>query len=289
LLGDREGFVALLGSYFDASTRDDGMFCVGGFLFDKNGAHKYALRARRVFGPYGLLHMKELVHRVGRYEGISGEERDRLVKSAVDLAREHTLAGFAVSCWEHEIKEFSSNDAIGYRDAYSFCVQFAARGVGTWLRSRWPSGSGNVAYVFETGDQNSAEAATAISKRGLRSTYKYGSHAFRPKEDEPALWLGDFLAWEWAKYRSETVGQAKRPMRGSLRALLLDGFLPTPGRMRRYLLWHFEGPRLARFLKYVTDIQRATTIEEMDALYAELGITEAAEEEIMLELTDGQE
>ena len=57
------------------------------------------------------------------------------------------------------------------------------------------------------------------------------------------------LAWEWAKYRDETVNQRKRPMRKSLATLFAirgpDGkpMLDT----RRYHLTHLEGAALKRF------------------------------------------
>ena len=78
----------------------------------------------------------------------------------------------------------------------------------------------------------------------LKESYQHASHRFIRKRAALALQAADFLAWEWAKFRDQTLEQRVRPMRRSLIALLgPDGQFKG----HQYTGNHITGLALKRF------------------------------------------
>jgi hypothetical protein len=69
------------------------------------------------------------------------------------------------------------------------------------------------------------------------------------------LQAADFLAWEWAKFRHETLEQSKRRIRKSLR----EAVLAAPG---RYKMHHITGPSLVKFLGRIRELGLSQIEEE---------------------------
>ena len=86
-----------------------------------------------------------------------------------------------------------------------------------------------------------------IQSSELKESYRYHGHAFLPKADAVPLQAADFLAWEWAKFRDETIERKVRPTRRSLRALM-------DSRLGQYCGHHLAGPGLARFMEKVRQL-----------------------------------
>ena len=82
----------------------------------------------------------------------------------------------------------------------------------------------DVAYVFEAGHPFQADAHKLIESYTrypqLKSIYHHEGHAFLPKSDAVWLQAADLFAWEYGKYKDETVDQPLRLARKSLRALV---------------------------------------------------------------------
>jgi hypothetical protein len=276
-LPDGRGLIAVLRAFFDESERDEsGVFCVAGCLFEPRAATAFGLEAQRVFGPYGGMHHVDLVHRNLGFKGIGDSDRDRLVVHAADMVKRHITAGVIVSCWTQDVKNFSPDWIRGFSHAYSICCHFAAVSLGGWLRDRYPSGSGGVAYIIENNEVHASEAAmffnAAAHEPGIADFYQYRSHAFVGKADAPQLGAADFLAWEWGKYWDETVAHSKREMRRSLQAVLSDGWDFRRGRNPKYRLFHFGGDQFIRFMREVEEIG----VKQLQESHDKAGIEESA-------------
>ncbi len=269
LLPDARGHIAVLRAFFDESQSSAGVFCVAGYLFDSRAATAYAVEAKRIFGPFGGFHMKDLVARQGSFKGISNEEKDDLVKAAVALTNRHITAGVTVSCWAQDVENFGPGGVRGFSRAYSMCCLWAATALGRWVRNRWPGGSGGIAYVFENGARGKGDADYVLDfgrHPFMRESYQYRSHTFVCKGDAPPLWAADLLAWEWSKYISETLATGERPPRGSLRALLRNGWDSSLRQNPKYRLRHFGGERLLKYFRDVEGLALARTDEELEAV-----------------------
>jgi hypothetical protein len=117
--------------------------------------------------------------------------------------------------------------------------------LGTLVRNS--SFDDEIAYIFESGHDRQSEAhrfmALTESSPELKTAYRHRSHAFVPKKDAPPLQAADILAWEYAKYRSDTAIQRKINMRKSLAAVLSSGYT-TLEFNKRYNINFLTGPPL---------------------------------------------
>ena len=77
----------MLRAYFDASAREDGAYVVAGYLFDSAQARKFRREWNPVFDKYGGLHMTDLVALQGGFKGISRDESNRLIGTAISIIR----------------------------------------------------------------------------------------------------------------------------------------------------------------------------------------------------------
>jgi hypothetical protein len=247
----------VLTAYLDESGREvtDGdrradVFAVAGYIFTSRQARDFKREWKPFFSKYGGCHMKELVHRVGAFKGIEPEERDRLVKGAVRIIRNHALAGVVTSCWVQEVEAHSPDFIRGFSNAYSILCHMALSTVGYWARLN-AYANAPIAFFIENGQEHRAEADDLISlairhDSELRRAYQYRSHTFADRKDVIALQAADVLAWEWTKFVSETAVVKKRPMRRSFGHLV-------HGRLDKYRFQHFSGEK---FIKYLGQVRK---------------------------------
>lgn len=222
VLPARNGVLFVLKAYFDASTRNSGLFCVAGYAFEKDQVKKFDREWWKIFGAYGGCHMKELAHSQGRFSGITNIQAGELQKQAVKVIKARVSFGVVISCNLNEIHEILPTWIDGFQHAYPVCCNVAMTGLGMKLDE---SGRNDeVAYFFESGDDFSAAAHRFMSRTDdtpvLKKSYHHSSHTFISKEKALALQAADMLAWEWAKYMDETRETRVRPMRKSLAALM---------------------------------------------------------------------
>ena len=256
------GALVILKAFFDASTRPKlGIFCVAGYAFTKLQLLKFDRDWWRLFGKYGGCHMKELVHREGRFRGIERAEADRLIREAVAILRKRAWYGAAVSCNLHEMHALLPRWVHGFEHAYPVCCHMAMGALATAISE---SGEDHrVAYVFESGDAYSGCAHDFMKNTDgspeLKESYRHYSHNFVDKKDALGLQAADVLAWEWAKYVDETVYQRVRPMRLSLAHLMTKSgtFDPTI-----YKVAHLHGDALKKFTLGVRQLVREQIEEE---------------------------
>ncbi len=247
-----------LQAYFDESERQDGTFCVAGYAFSEPQAEKFVKQWSELFaGIKGGLHMVDLVHGVRAFNDVPPEERNSLIVEAVKIINSRISVGIAVSCNLAEVKQHSPKWIRGFGHAYPLCCHLALTALGKYLDVK--QNPEKVAYVFEAGHSHEEEARTFIANavrcEPLRQSYRYFGDSFLPKSDAVPLQAADFLAWEWAKFRHETMEQSKRRIRKSLR----EAFLAAPG---RYKMHHVTGPSLVKFLGRIRELGLSQIEEE---------------------------
>ena len=240
--------IIVLRAFFDESERPSGIFCVAGFAFQKRASRMFKRDWLRLFGSSGA-HMADLVAGRQQFKGMSREQRDSLIRKAVPIIKKHITAGVAITCNVHEVRRLSPRWIRGYGHAYPVCCHLAMYALGNWLRD---SGSPErVTYIFEAGHRFEAEAngfmGNVVRAAMLKEAFRYHGHAFLPKSDAIPLQAADFLAWEWAKFRDETLEQRIRPMRGSLLALFSDDVKKLSGA-------HVTGPPLVKYMAQIRQL-----------------------------------
>lgn len=238
----RGGLALFLQAYFDASERGNGAYCVAGYGFTPKQAKNFTKQWRKMLGDIPYFRTADLLARQGVFRGISCKERDRIMKRAVAIVREFTAVSVIVLCRRSEVDALAPTRKPGLRGPYPICCYFCMALLGQWLDKRSPR-VGDIAYFFESGDEYAGEASAVMDKAkssdgievGLDKFYRYYSHAFVGKEDAPPLQAADLLAWEWTKFKDETIdrwiGEASgepRRVRRSLEELMKgnpDNFL----------------------------------------------------------------
>jgi uncharacterized protein DUF3800 len=251
LLPEENGVLAVLHAYFDASHRPSGTFCVAGYAFAKEQAKAFDDDWRKVFGKYGGCHMKELAHRAGRFKGIDKAEADRLIKAAVKIITRRISFGVAISCDLPEILALLPRWLQGFEHAYPVCCHLAMTMLGNHVTE---SGhEDDIAYFFESGDEYSGAAHRFMMRTDevpeMKKSYRHRSHSFVGKNDALPLQAADILAWEYAKYRDETVNKRVRNMRMSLASLLS---VNREYDSTRYKVSHITGEPLRSFAAKAT-------------------------------------
>jgi hypothetical protein len=241
----------VLHAFFDASRRESGTFCVAGYAFAREQVKAFDKEWWKVFGKYGGCHMKELAHRVGRFKGIEKAESDRLIKAAIKIITSRISFGVAVSCELPEIDVLLPKWMQGFEHAYPVCCHLAMTVLGHQVIE---SGHDDeIAYFFETGDQYSGAAHRFMARTDdvleLKQSFRHRSHTFVDKGDALPLQAADVLAWEWTKYRDETVNRRIRKMRRSLAALLS---VNREYDSIRYRVAHLTGEPLRSYAAKVT-------------------------------------
>lgn len=239
-----KGEVFVLEAYFDESERPDGLFCVAGYAFAAEQARKYTKEWNSLFGAYGGLHMNEFVHGVGRFRETTPAQRDFMMREAVKIINKRMTVGVAVSCRLKEMKEYSPTFIRGFGNAYSVCCHWVMNSVCMVLDKAGIKE--RIAYVFEAGHPHEREARSFVKQMATyqptKDFYRHHSDAFMPKGDAVPLQAADLLAYEWLKFKDETLDKRKREIRASLYAL----FKHAPG---RYQLAHVEGEKLKRAME----------------------------------------
>jgi len=238
--------IVVLQAYFDESQRESGIFCVAGFAFATQQVKKFVKEWSALFAPYpGGLHMRDLTNRTRAFQGIDKREQERLIVKAARIISRRMSAGFAVSCNVNEVNNLAPliRGMRGFEHAYSLCCYLSMIAVGEFLEK---SGSSErVTYVFEAGHPGEAEAREFMRRvvqiPAIKETFRHSGDAFLPKGDAVPLQAADMLAWEWAKFRDETLEQRIRPMRKSLLALFEN-------HVKQYSGAHITGAPLQKFV-----------------------------------------
>ena len=252
--------MAVLEAYFDESGRTGGTFCVAGYVFAPLESKRFGEEWRKAVGGSWPFHMaefaagKDKVKREVPFEGMSEPDRRALLVRLVNTINRRMTLAISVSCKTGDIQNL--NPGIrGLRSAYSVCCYLCQGLLANWITQR--GSSDRVAYLFESGHRFRGEADFIMGLAGQheisRQWARYEGHAFGTRNNSPQLQAADLYAWELSKFLDETVDQRKRPMRRSLKALVL----PHRGR--------YEGRNLgAKALQKYFDEIRALKIKSRE-------------------------
>jgi hypothetical protein len=252
------GVTAVLEAYFDESERAGGTFCVAGYAFAATQAKKFTKEWSRLFsGIKGGLHTVDLVHGRGAFAGTTSDERHSFMVEAVKIVNARMTAGVAISCNLTEVERHAPAWVCGFGHAYPLCCHLAMTTLGAYLdESRDPE---KVVYIFESGHAYESEArrfmTNAVGCSDLKRSYRHHGESFLPKSDAVPLQAADLLAWEWAKFRDETVELPIRRMRKSFRELIRSA-------PKRYKVRHITGPPLAKFMDRVRTLGLFQMVEQ---------------------------
>lgn len=249
----------MLQTFLDESQRESGTFCVAGYTFAPPQARKFVKEWSRLFSST-TFHMVDLVAGRKQFKDMQRQERDRLLKEAIVIIKRRISIGVAMSCNVHEMRQLSPRWIRGFGDAYPVCCYMSMAALGDKIRKS--NSHERVTYIFEAGHTFEAEAndfvRNAIRSPELRERFRYHGHAFLPKSDAVPLQAADLFAWEWAKFRDETVEREIRPARLSLRALLGDD--PK----KQYCGYHVTGTPLTRYMQKIHDLGLLQLREERE-------------------------
>jgi hypothetical protein len=242
-----------LRAYFDETQRTSAMMAVGGIAFVPSQERKFTKEWTKLF-PTGF-HMTELMNKKGRFKGFSPKQTDKLLKDAIAILADRMSFGVAVSCNQHEFAAVVPLRAKGLDSVYSMLLHMGLTNVGILCDE--VGGGYEVEYTIEDGPHTGGakewlDAIDDVST--LKRSYCHVSHRFAAKTDAIPLAAADLFAWEWAKYRDETVwardgrtGKKPRPIRKSLAATFMHGQEAPEFNNRRFKITHLEGPTLAEF------------------------------------------
>ena len=86
-----------------------------------------------------------------------------------------------------------------------------------------------------------------VKNPDVKSRYRYAGDSFLPKSEAVPLQAADMLAYEWAKFRDETVERSIRAPRKSLIALLGTN-------IKRYTGAHIEGTPLRKYMRQIEEL-----------------------------------
>lgn len=242
----------MLEAYFDESERTEGTFCVAGYAFAPAQAKKLEKEWTRLLGHRKPFHMTDVVALQQQFRDLSRHQANRLIRDAVVLVTSRMSFGVAVSCDLAEIRGLAPV-VPGLSSEYAVCCHVSMIMLSKQVREeRRPD---RISYTFEAGHRDEGLANLYLTRQvadlvaSHSDQYRYHSHAFVPKTDSSALQAADMLAWEWTKYRAETLKLGIRPMRGSLRALFVEKGPPD-----RYILKHLSGTDLKRYASEVSQV-----------------------------------
>ncbi|HMH51252.1 MAG TPA: DUF3800 domain-containing protein [Candidatus Acidoferrum sp.] len=246
----------VLEAFFDESERDNGTFCVAGYIFSSLQVERFSKAWHKVMGPYWPFHMTEFdrhrdkTDRPTKFESLTDKEHDALLKRAVQIINQRIMLSISVACNTNDVRRLSpivrGLEMVGspLEQAYSLCCYQCMMLMSGWLRKRGLPD--RVAYLFESGNRFQRQAdylmELATYHPVLKEMCRYQSHGFAPKTSSAPLQAADLFAWELTKFLDETVIRKISQPRESLISLVR----PHPERYEGRVL-HASG--LERYFK----------------------------------------
>ncbi|HVY34958.1 MAG TPA: hypothetical protein VG960_11105 [Caulobacteraceae bacterium] len=220
--------MAITEAYIDESYRDGDprILCVGGYLYRKIRAAEFTRDWRRYLKSNGLpyFHANEIAGAQKEGNLYYGKNVDAICRNLIELTRQKTAYGFAVTVNEDEYNEIV-RPREGMPSAYAFALKACVGMVRRWKVEH--SALGPTSYFFEQGHKHQNDANDFLNwllgVPEIAAKYGYSGHAFVCKETE-GVQPADYLAWHW---RLESVRQLDpnrtRAPRADLHALLRPG------------------------------------------------------------------
>ncbi len=199
------GTILLLASYSDESSTDFPILTVAGYLMTGEQFKALDLAWRAALGELPYFHMNEGHH--WKHRKIYGELLKCITPESVTCG---ISASVDVNAFDLVTKEKRGNQSLKYwfGGAYAYCVGIYMSTVGEWVAANRPEEL-FVAYFMEAGHERQGEAdmflklvASKLEYRQTKRDYRYGSHTFIDKKEDPGrvLQCADMLAWHLSDF-----------------------------------------------------------------------------------------
>lgn len=246
--------VAMVEAYFDESESDDTstFLSVSGYIFEKERCLSLDADWKRILDKYELpfFRMSACAHNAPPFDKLSPGQCDDAARLCIKTIKENMAYGCSASVRQKDYAEWMpKKNTVG--TAYVWCCWMSLAGVRKWAENT--GFDGRVAYFFEAGHKHQRQANGVMNRifkdERFRSQYRYGSHAFVPKETNRPVQAADILAWHHVQdYKRYISG---RPRRKDLDELLRD-------QMDRYRIVHGRKEifgELAEFAKFTYGLE----------------------------------
>ena len=205
-------------AYFDESgcgndeSRDgkkDDLLAVAGYLFDPDKCRAFDLAWQSILKTpcpddpnreLKYFRMSECAHGTGEFKGMPVQQRIDVEKRCIAAISEHAEIGVCVSMKKADF-DFVSSPAYekAFGGLYTHCALWCFNEISRWAERT--NFNGSISYFFESGHKDQSEANEVMNRVATRPTwfnkFRYGGHAFKPKDQLRPLQSGDILAWQW--------------------------------------------------------------------------------------------
>lgn len=203
--------MAMYEGYFDESgsfDEDPKVFCISGYFVSSEQARVMDDEWGRVLRDHDIsyFHMVDCAHGTGIFAGIPRDKRIEIVRSLIELIKNHTVAGFSVLARE-DVFEASAK----HPDPYSVAVRASVATLQTFMQINRIGG--DIRFVFEHGHKNRGRAYSHVAEQLTSSA---SALEFARKEDVRLLQAADLLAWQSTKYTKDRLGGTRPPRKDFL-------------------------------------------------------------------------
>jgi hypothetical protein len=255
--GDND-VVAVMEAYFDESDSDDrhALLSVSGYIFTKDQClqldQEWAdilAEAGKPGPPLPYFRMSACAHGRKPFDKVGKQGCDKAARRAINVIRSHMSYGFSASISQKDYALWLPPDIRA--SAYTWCCHTVLLGIRIWADR--VGFYDDIAYFFEAGHAHQSEANGVMNRvfrdDRYRKAYRYGGHAFVPKEKNRPVQTADVLAWHH-------VQEEKRRLEG--RRTRLD-FRALVEERDQYIVAHgkkemFDDPQfMAQFRDFVRE------------------------------------
>jgi hypothetical protein len=240
---------AMLVAYMDESgTHDEtgvekgaDVAVVAGYVSTYKGWVRFQKKWGKVLRRYGVheLHMKYFAHCQGEFEGWSDEKRKSLMIALIKVIDECKLFGLGgiVSVKEYDaiLPDWAKAEI---KHPYYFAVAVMLKSLAQWDKNIPP---GKIDFVFDEKEGYQGvthEMFNMLRKFNPIHAERLGNLDFRSSKIIRPLQAADLLAYETRIHGSNLLSGSKRPIRGSLQALMKDSDLIVGQADAEYLRAH---------------------------------------------------
>ncbi len=255
----------MLKAYLDRGAKNYGrssVMCVGAALFKPTPYKQFTRSWERMLREWDAssFHATDFYNGGGEFQrsrpdgsAIPGRQRQfehdsRFIPMVIG---EHVHRLFVVSL---KVDEYEDVAPMAWRNRFGGVHQVAIQAVidaiGHWAdKARF---SGEIAYVYETGDEEESQVSSALGKRHKSPKHrKHCRMASKPigveKGKARGLEVSDFIAWHWNKFYADTLADRSRHPRKDFSALMqtmrlnrkkIETYLMTGDALEKFLISH---------------------------------------------------
>lgn len=211
--------------YIDESWSHSGApsLVLAGYVLEASRIQTFESRWVEMLVKYGIpaFHMVDCAHGAEAFKELTKDNRIQVQTDAIEIIREETAIGFAVTISNVEYSELLKGiEPEGSTSPYTIGLTACLAMVSNWAKE---SGfNGDLAYFFEAGHKDQAfankEMTSLFQREPVRLATHYASHTFGDKLKYVPLQAADVLAWLWGNFAVNRG--TDRPLRQDLKALL---------------------------------------------------------------------